>query len=195
KPKPLCSVSKSTKSQPADFMMCPMPGVANSTMKWPTFSFSVPASAFSAVFAIPSPPPDRRCTRHSFYSAAAGRSAVGPRILELPERDDLRRHERRAVAVERREVRRLLVRVERRGIVIDLVQEDAVGVALRDHDVELPAPWFVTDRRPGVFHDESAEMLGRSGLQPELHHDDVASHAPLPGFSSTFLRLDRGVRG
>src|SRR5687767_9497159 len=39
KPKPECSRSNSANSQPADFRMWPIPGVANSTMKWPSFRF------------------------------------------------------------------------------------------------------------------------------------------------------------
>src|SRR6185312_16432352 len=45
KPKPECSRSNSTKSQPADFMIWPMPGVANSTMKWLNFAAFLPAMA------------------------------------------------------------------------------------------------------------------------------------------------------
>src|SRR5579885_1906292 len=42
-PKPECSRSNSAKSQPADFRIWPMPGVANSTMKWPNFGALLPA--------------------------------------------------------------------------------------------------------------------------------------------------------
>ena len=38
-----CSRSKSTKSHPADLRICPIPGVANSTMKWPNFGCLVRA--------------------------------------------------------------------------------------------------------------------------------------------------------
>src|SRR3569833_2903425 len=45
KPKPECSRSNSTKSQPADFMIWPIPGVANSTTKCPKAVARLPAKA------------------------------------------------------------------------------------------------------------------------------------------------------
>src|SRR3569833_2684807 len=44
-PKPECSRSNSTKSQPEDFMIWPIPGVANSTTKCPKAVARLPAKA------------------------------------------------------------------------------------------------------------------------------------------------------
>ena len=68
----------------------------------------------------------------------------------------------RAVAVEGREVRRFRMRSERRFVVIDFVKQDAVGFAIGNHDIELPAARFVTNRGAGVFADELAESFERS---------------------------------
>src|SRR5918993_1606324 len=60
KPKPECSVSKRTKSQPASFRRWPMPGVANSTTKCPYFLSRLPQSSLRVVvIPLPPRPPDR----------------------------------------------------------------------------------------------------------------------------------------
>lgn len=48
-----------------------------------------------------------------------------------------------------------------RFVVVDFVKQDAVGFAIGNHDIELPAARFVTNRGAGVFADELAESFGR----------------------------------
>src|SRR5512147_1103288 len=54
-PKPECSRSNSTNSQPEFFRIWPMPGVANSTMKCPSFTDRVRDIAFKPAAIISSP--------------------------------------------------------------------------------------------------------------------------------------------
>src|SRR5215510_466158 len=104
KPKPECSRSNSTNSQPAFFMMWPMPGVANSTMKCPSFTVLVRAIAFKPAAAIMSSPcfliEDRR---------SSGRR---PFANQIQLDHFLVGHQRRARFVEGREMAGLDVRAE-----------------------------------------------------------------------------------
>lgn len=56
----------------------------------------------------------------------------------------------------------LHMRGKSRFVVIDFVKQDTVGFAIGNHDIELPAAPFVTNRGAGVFADEPAESFGRS---------------------------------
>src|SRR5512134_869297 len=97
KPKPECSRSNSTNSQPAFFMMWPMPGVANSTMKCPNFGVRVRAMAFRPL-PILQPP-----VQNFFVSgpgASGGRALAYQRVVL----HHLVRDQRRALLVERQEV-------------------------------------------------------------------------------------------
>src|SRR5688500_2142486 len=172
KPKPECSRSNSTNSQPAFFMMWPMPGVANSTMKCPSFTALVCAIAFKPAAAIISSPviSYRKPT-------ISGRRSLANQIQF---RNLLVHHQRRARLVEGREVPGLDVRAEGRAVIVDLVQHDAVGLARRFHHVEAPAPRLVAAGGAGVVVDQAAERGFGAGLQPEIHHDDEAAHSPPP---------------
>src|SRR5688500_10230833 len=115
KPKPECSRSNSTKSQPADFKIWPMPGVANSMMKCPSFAARVPAIAFSSWSIAVLPGPLRSARRPLVNEVAADHRLLG--------------HQRPGFALEAYEVRRAAVRVERRLVVVDLVEQHPVGLA------------------------------------------------------------------
>src|SRR5262245_5693159 len=114
-PKPLCSVSNRTKSQPADFRMCPMPGVANSTTKCPTLSFLLPASLLSVADAMIADLP----RLFSEVCRLARPLSVSARIDKRSETDLLAGNAGGAVAVEVGEVRCTYVRGEGHFVVVN----------------------------------------------------------------------------
>src|SRR5688572_4132362 len=164
KPKPECSRSNSTNSQPAFFMIWPIPGVANSTMKCPSFNALLRDIAFNPDSAIISSLSDRRWR-------SSGRRPFTHQV-QLGHR--LRRHQRRARLVEAREVPGPHMRIERRAVVVDLVEHDAVALTCRLQHVEAPAARFFKARDPRVLVDQAPEVRHRARLQAEIHQDDKA---------------------
>ena len=75
------------------------------------------------------------------------------------------------------------MRVERRFIVVDLVEQDAVRLALRLDHVEAAAAGFVLHRGARIGIDDPAEPGLRARLQPEVDDDDEAAHRPAPTIS------------
>src|SRR5436190_8723016 len=112
KPKPECSRSKSVKSQPADFMMWPMPGVANSTMKCPNFGVLVRAIALRPASAI------------GFLPIRRERSLAD----EIAFGDGLLPDEPGGLCFENRKMRRLQMRLEGETVIVDFIKQDAIGV-------------------------------------------------------------------
>src|SRR5581483_8910094 len=129
KPKPECSRSNSTKSQPADFRICPMPGVANSTTKWPNFAGLLPVMALRPRSLMVNFLPYGSLCDPSLLGRLRGGALGGrTRADQVVFLDGLVGDERRARLVEDREMRCLQVQIEGCAVVIDLVEQDMVRV-------------------------------------------------------------------
>src|SRR4030095_2889226 len=112
-----------------------MPGVANSTMKCPSFTVLVRAIAFKPAAAIMSSP----CFLIEERRSSGRRSFAN----QIQFRHFLVRDQGRSGLVEAGEMPGLEMRTEGRTVVVDLVQHDAVGLARRFHHVEAAASGLV----------------------------------------------------
>jgi hypothetical protein len=72
---------------------------------------------------------------------------------------------------------RLQVRVERRLVLVDLVEHDVVGLRLLDRDVELVAARLLADRGAGILAGELKEALETVRPDVELGDDDKGALA------------------
>src|SRR5690242_9436882 len=147
KPKPECSRSNRTKSQPADLRIWPIPGVANSTMKCPSFACREPAIAFRPFSVMPilllrvPLSCGARLSVSGRWTLLADEVAVDHRFVG---------DERRTFPVEFVEMGRLHMRLECGLVLVHLIEKDTIGLLPALEDVEMPAAPFRLGRNPCV---------------------------------------------
>src|SRR5262245_5160459 len=161
-------MSKRANSQPADFMMWPIPGVANSTMKCPSFKLRERVISFRPVCIMFYLPSLNGCRRQ----------VSGTLAHEIADRHLLLRHMFRTSPVEQIIVRRFQMILERRTIVIDLIEQNAVGFARRFEHVETLAPWLGAAGIAGIGVDEPSEFMLGAGLQTKIDKNHIGPHVP-----------------
>ena len=74
------------------------------------------------------------------------------------------------------EVRGLAMRLERRFVVIDLVEHEMIGLMRYAQHIELAAARLGLDRLAGVFADQCQHLLGHAVLNLEIHNQHKLSH-------------------